>query len=91
MKLIDYLKKKGLSQSDFQERLCGTPPTKQAVSRYINGADCPSVEVALLIARATNGEVMPHELLVDKKRRYTESGDSIQELALTQTLMEDLL
>lgn len=75
MKLRAYLDKYNITIRDFAESMGG--PTFQAISRYCSGQDSPSLEAALLICRETNGQVMPHELLSDLKRKYTEDGDDI--------------
>ena len=77
MKLKDYLAETGQKQGNFTESLAPEGPTKQAVSRYVTEQDMPSLEVALLIAKATNGKVLPHDLLVNHKRRYTKADDPI--------------
>lgn len=75
MKLKTYVKKTGLSIRGFAQRLNG--PSHQAVAHYINGIDSPGLEVALMISAVTKGEVLPHELICDDKRKYTVDGDPI--------------
>ena len=91
MTLKEYLLQKELSQKAFLDSLPGeAKPSKQAINRYVNGDDMPGLEVALLIAAATDGEVQPKDMLLDRKRKYTNPGDSIYSFDVA-TDMEDLI
>lgn len=77
MKLSEYLVASNLTQKDFLDRFGHPRPTKQCISRIVNEEDTPGLELALLICSAANGSVQLHDLLVDRKRKYTEAGDPI--------------
>lgn len=74
MKLKVYLAEKAISITGFA-KACGTGT--MAMSRYVKGEDQPGLELALVIARESEGEVLPQDLLCDHKRKYSKTGDSI--------------
>jgi transcriptional regulator with XRE-family HTH domain len=77
MKLREYLRLKNLSLTSFAKMVAKdkTRISKQAISGYADGVNSPSLEVSLLICRATDGQVEPHELLT--KRRFSQDHDPI--------------
>lgn len=62
MKLADYLKSKGLTQTEFG-KLLNPPMTQVHVSHVINGRLRISLERAVEIEELTNGEVSVRDWL----------------------------
>lgn len=80
MRLKIYLKNSGITYRDMRAGLLamfGGSPSISTLQSVVLGLSEPKLELALMISRWTQGEVRPHDLLVEGKRNYTESGTSI--------------
>jgi len=69
LQLYEYLINENLSQTDFSKKIKISQPT---LSRYLNADTIPSVVNALIIEKATNGQV-PCECWGNLKRKLKQA------------------
>ncbi len=77
MKLPDYLKREGLTQTQFGQKL-NPPMTQMHLSHVINGRTRISLARALEIAEVTNGEVPVHEWIEPSSRSPLKSPANLK-------------
>lgn len=66
MKLSDYLKKRGMTQTEFG-RLLNPPMTQMHISHVVNGRVRISLERAVEIEEVTGGEVTVRDWMPQEK------------------------
>jgi len=80
MKLNMFLEKNAISVRRMREELAEEYPNAPGLTTLQDiavGTAEPRLELALMISKWSKGQIDFHDLLVDRKRKYTEHGDAI--------------
>lgn len=72
MKLIDWLKKEGLTYEEYASRIQVKSP--RSVQRYATGEQVPGRDIMARIVKTTNGEVTPNDFYEMVPARRAGSG-----------------
>jgi hypothetical protein len=77
MILREYLQVNNISLRAFKsglEELFGSSPSVSSLQSITNKLSEPSLELALMICRCTQGAVEVDDMVLDKKRKHTQYG-----------------